>query len=76
MLERGTYELVFDAAALVRNGRMLLVSGHPGAGKTTLTLALVDAGFGFAGDDLALLNSEGRVTGVPFAPAIKAGVGK
>ena len=76
VLERGTYELALHAAALVRNGRMLLVSGHPGAGKTTLTLALVDAGFGFAGDDLALLNSEGRVTGVPFAPAIKAGAWK
>lgn len=76
VLARGTYELALHAAALVRNGRTLLVSGHPGAGKTTLTFALVDAGFGFAGDDLALLNSEGQVTGIPFAPAVKAGAWK
>lgn len=73
VLESADYELAFHAAALVRNGRMLLVGGHPGAGKTTLTLALVNAGFGFAGDDLALLHSDGQVTGVPFAPAVKAG---
>ena len=73
ILESAIYELALHAASLIRNGRMLLVSGHPGAGKTTLTLGLVDAGFGFAGDDLALLNSEGRVTGVPFAPAVKSG---
>jgi hypothetical protein len=76
VLEGAVYELALHAAALVRNGCMLLISGHPGAGKTTLTLALVDAGFGFAGDDLALLNSQGRVTGVPFAPAVKAGAWK
>jgi hypothetical protein len=76
VLEGAVYELALHTAALVRNGRMLLVSGHPGAGKTTLTLALEDAGFGFAGDDLALLNSQGRVTGVPFAPAVKAGAWK
>lgn len=76
VLEGTDYELALHAAALIRNGRMLLIGGHPGAGKTTLTLALVNAGFGFAGDDLALLNSEGQVTGVPFAPAVKAGAWK
>ena len=73
VLEGAAYELALHAATLVRSERALLVCGHPGAGKTTLTLALVEAGFGFAGDDLALLNSQGLVTGVPFAPAVKAG---
>jgi hypothetical protein len=72
-LARANYELALHAATLVRNERMMLLSGHPGAGKTTLTLALVDAGFGFAGDDVALLSSDSRVTGIPFAPACKAG---
>jgi hypothetical protein len=76
VLERGTYALALHAAALVRDGRMLLLCGHPGAGKTTLALALAQAGFRFAGDDLALLDSEGQVTGIPFSPAVKAGAWK
>ena len=76
VLERGAYAVALHAAALVRNGRMLLLCGHPGAGKTTLALALVQAGFGFAGDDLALLDPQGQVTGVPFSPAVKAGAWK
>jgi len=73
VLEGGTYELALHAASLIRNERMLLICGTPGAGKTTLTLALVHAGFGFAGDDLALLNSNGHASGVPFAAAVKKG---
>jgi hypothetical protein len=76
VLERGTYTLALHAAALAGSGRMLLLSGHPGAGKTTLALALVQAGFGFAGDDLALLDAQGAVTGVPLSPAVKAGAWK
>lgn len=76
VLEGATYELALHAASLLRSDRMLLVCGRPGAGKTTLTLALIEAGFGFAGDDLALLNAQGHVTGVPFAPAVKAGAWK
>jgi hypothetical protein len=73
VLGRGAYELALHAAALLRSGRMLLFSGRPGAGKTTLALALAHSGFGFAGDDLVLLASQGEATGVPFAPAVKAG---
>ncbi len=73
VLGAGIYELALHAASLVRTGRMLLLCGRPGAGKTTLTLALLDAGFGFAGDDLALLDAQGHVSGVPFAPAVKEG---
>ncbi len=73
VLERGTYELAVHAAALRRGGRALLVCGQPGAGKTTLTMALLAAGFAFAGDDVTLLDADGRAIGLPFAPAIKPG---
>ena len=73
VLGRGAYELAVHAAALLGNERMVLLCGNPGAGKTTLTMALVDAGFGFAADDVALLDSKGRCVGLPFAPAVKAG---
>ncbi|WP_378942252.1 PqqD family peptide modification chaperone [Mesorhizobium sp. ANAO-SY3R2] len=72
-LEHGAYELALHAASLLRNERMLLLCGSPGAGKTTLTLALVHAGFGLAADDVTLLDSNGQGVGLPFAPAVKAG---
>lgn len=73
VLRAATYELALHAAALLKNGRLVLLCGEPGAGKTTLTLALVHAGFGFASDDVALLNADGRCVGLPFAPAVKSG---
>lgn len=73
VLERGAYELAVHAAALIRDDRILLLCGSPGAGKTTLTLGLLHAGFGFAGDDVTLLDSLGHGEGIPFAPAVKAG---
>ena len=73
VLDRGAYELAIHAAALVKSGRVALLCGNPGAGKTTLTLASVHAGFGFAADDVTLLDTEGRCVGLPFAAAVKAG---
>ncbi|RUU01205.1 aldolase [Mesorhizobium sp. USDA-HM6] len=73
VLDRGAYELALHAAALVGNERLVLVCGNPGAGKTTLTLALVHAGFRFVSDDVTLLDSKGHGVGLPFAPAVKAG---
>ncbi|QND66581.1 MULTISPECIES: PqqD family peptide modification chaperone [Mesorhizobium] len=73
VLDYGAYELAVHAAALFRNERIVLLCGNPGAGKTTLTLALVHAGFGFAADDVTLLDSRGHGVGLPFAPAVKAG---
>jgi hypothetical protein len=45
------------AAGLCRNGQALLLAGGSGAGKTTLTLALLRAGFGFLGDDLVFFTT-------------------
>jgi hypothetical protein len=48
------------AAGLARDGRGLLVPGASGAGKTTLTLALLRSGFGFLADDTVFLTQRPR----------------
>lgn len=68
--------VALHAACLLGEGGALLLGGSPGAGKSTLTLALLDAGFGYGGDDVTLLDAAGRVQGVPFAPAMKAGAAR
>ncbi len=65
--------VVVHAACLQRGGKNLLVSGRPGAGKTTLSLRLAEAGFKYGGDDIVLIAPDGTAAGVPFAPAIKPG---
>lgn len=66
-------EIVFHAACLSRRDKTLLVSGPPGAGKTTLALHLAAKGFHYAGDDITLIARDGSAAGVPFAPAAKSG---
>jgi len=61
------------AASLVKDGMGLLLCGQPGAGKSTLTLQLVDAGFRYAGDDVALVGADGTICGIPFAITLKEG---
>lgn len=72
-LKHGTYELALHAAALSRGERLVLLCGNPGAGKTTLTLALAQAKFGFVSDDVTLLSASGHGIGLPFAAAVKSG---
>jgi hypothetical protein len=43
--------LVLHAGAVARDGEALIVSGSPGAGKTTLTLKLLESGCSFLSDD-------------------------
>jgi len=60
--------------ALLLNGdQALLLSAAPGAGKSTLALALAAAGWGYGGDDIVRINPEGAARGVPFAAAVKSG---
>lgn len=73
VLARADYSVAIHAAALARDGRMMLLCGERGAGKTTLAMALADRGFDYAGDDIALLMPTGRVRGVPFSAAVKSG---
>jgi serine kinase of HPr protein (carbohydrate metabolism regulator) len=60
-------------ALLLRDGQGLLLCGQPGAGKSTLAMGLVERGFAFGGDDIAILRADGCVEAVPFAPTLKTG---
>jgi hypothetical protein len=66
-------DIALHSACLLTGGRGLLVSGRPGAGKTTLAVHLMEAGFAYAADDIVLIAPDGRATGVLFAPALKQG---
>lgn len=60
--------------ALLEDGeRSLMLSGAPGAGKTTLALALAAAGWRYGGDDIVRIGPDGAARGVPFAAAVKRG---
>lgn len=45
------------ASAIGRNGKVMLIAGSSGAGKTTTMLTCVRAGFEFLGDDTTLVQS-------------------
>jgi len=60
------------AAFLVRNNKTILISGAPGAGKTTLCVALSRSGYDYQGDDIVRLEGNGRAMGTPFAACVKA----
>ena len=76
-VQRGRHAVALHAATLAAGGHALLLSGCPGAGKSTLAVglaaALARSGLGLAGDDVALLGADGRVTALRFAPALKPG---
>jgi len=54
------------------NGRRVFLSGAPGAGKSTLALALTTCGFAYASDDIVHIGADGRASGIPFAAAAKS----
>ena len=66
------YEIALHAAALVRDDEAVLLVGSPGAGKTTLAIALAKAGYGVLADDVVLLGKAGLVTGVSLPFTAKA----
>jgi hypothetical protein len=74
ILARPDYRLAVHAAAVAKNGRVLLLPGASGSGKTTLAAALIARGFSFLGDDTVVLErGDLRVRPIPFALAVKAG---
>nr|WP_249809787.1 serine/threonine protein kinase [Bradyrhizobium sp. 139] len=73
LIRSDRWVFAFHAASLATCGMGLLLCGQPGAGKSTLTLQLVDAGFQYAGDDVALIGPDGTICGIPFALTLKEG---
>ena len=54
----------------------MLIGGQSGAGKTTLTLRLLESGFDYCADDISLISADGKAKGVPLIPAAKSGAWK
>jgi hypothetical protein len=65
--------VLLHTATLSNNTEALLIVGEPGAGKSTLSVALGVSGFDLEGDDIAVLLEDGRVRGVPFPATLKRG---
>ncbi len=59
------------AGLVTAGGKSVLLAGDPGAGKTTLTLALCARGFSYGSDDIVHVCADGRVQGASFAAAVK-----
>ena len=64
---------LLHAALLSFRRQGLLISGGPGAGKTTLALALAARGLGYGSDDIVTVSPTGHFSGIPFSPAVKSG---
>jgi hypothetical protein len=60
-----TDALVLHAGAVTKYGAAVVLLGHSGRGKTTLTIELVRRGFGFLSDDFAVIGSDGLVRPFP-----------
>lgn len=69
----GDGAFLLHAALLAHDREGLLISGAPGAGKTTLALALAAHGFGYGSDDIVRVSAAANLVGVPFSPASKSG---
>lgn len=64
---------LIHAALLARNGQAMLLSGEPGAGKTTLSVALAAEGWDYGADDIVRVSPRRGFEGIGFSPASKSG---
>ena len=63
--------LVFQASAVVIDGKALAITGPPGSGKSSLALALIDRGAGLIGDDAVTLTRSGSAIIASAPPNIE-----
>jgi hypothetical protein len=73
ILDRRAGDVAFHSAMLSYVGKALLISGAPGAGKSTLTARLLEEGYEYAGDDVVLIAPNGKAEGLPFPITLKSG---
>jgi hypothetical protein len=73
ILDGRTGDIAFHSAMLVHLGKALLISGAPGEGKSTLAARLIEEGYEYAGDDVALITPNGETKGLPFPITLKSG---
>jgi hypothetical protein len=67
-------KLLFHAALVRKNNKIILLPAESGSGKTTLTAGLVANGWEFLSDELAAIDLSTRtVIGIPFPLSIKPG---
>ena len=71
VLSSTEHSAALHSACLLKRGRAVLLLGSPGAGKTTLSMALLDRGYTYGADDVTLLQADGTVAGVSLAPCVK-----
>jgi hypothetical protein len=70
-------DVVFVHAGVVSwRGKAILVPGRSYSGKSTLVMALVEAGATYYSDEYALLDSDGRVHPFPRLPRLRPDVRK
>ncbi|KQW46531.1 MULTISPECIES: HprK-related kinase A [unclassified Roseateles] len=63
LASQANHYLLFHAAVLERNGQCLVMPGDPGAGKSTLTAALMLSGWRLLSDEMAMVDRDnGLVT--------------
>ncbi len=63
IVNRANSYLIIHAAAVEKGGRVAIMPGVPGAGKSTLTAGLVNRGWRLLSDEMALISlTDGRVT--------------
>jgi hypothetical protein len=72
-LARSTSYMVIHGAALARDGATILLVGESGAGKTTVTVGLLQRGWLPLGDDLALISRQSLAI-TPFPRCFHADV--
>ena len=73
---RATTHAFVHAGVVAVDGKAILIPGRSFAGKTTLVMALVDAGATYYSDEYALIDSHGLVHPFVRTPRVRQNLGK